>query len=120
MHCKLLFHDLRIKCSYVLQKNSYFICQVVEVQFEYNPFLNDVNKLSEDYYGLIHTWLTKSEIVECVRLSVYFTDVLFFVLTGRVLPTESKRKSIKILLKAASYFECALKAVLPNTPEDTK
>ncbi|XP_024395438.1 uncharacterized protein [Physcomitrium patens] len=41
-------------------------------------------------------------------------------LSWHTVSDESKRKSIKILLKAASYFECALKAVLPNTPEDTK
>nr|XP_024397908.1 uncharacterized protein LOC112293079 isoform X2 [Physcomitrium patens]PNR37744.1 hypothetical protein PHYPA_020853 [Physcomitrium patens] len=33
---------------------------------------------------------------------------------------ESKRNAIEILLKAASYFDCALRAVLPNTPEDIK
>nr|XP_024376822.1 uncharacterized protein LOC112282906 isoform X1 [Physcomitrium patens]XP_024376823.1 uncharacterized protein LOC112282906 isoform X1 [Physcomitrium patens]XP_024376824.1 uncharacterized protein LOC112282906 isoform X1 [Physcomitrium patens] len=33
---------------------------------------------------------------------------------------DSKRNAIELLLKAASYLECALRAVLPNTPEDVK
>ncbi|KAG0616021.1 hypothetical protein M758_5G084300 [Ceratodon purpureus] len=33
---------------------------------------------------------------------------------------ESKRNAIEILLKAASYFECAIRAVLPSTPEAIK
>ncbi|KAG0595321.1 hypothetical protein M758_UG158500 [Ceratodon purpureus] len=33
---------------------------------------------------------------------------------------ESKRNAIELFLKAASFFECALRAVLPNTPEDIK
>lgn len=41
-------------------------------------------------------------------------------LTLTVVPSESKRNAIEILLKAASYFDCALRAVLPNTPEDIK
>ncbi|KAG0569957.1 hypothetical protein KC19_6G128300 [Ceratodon purpureus] len=42
------------------------------------------------------------------------------ILTGRVFPTENKRNAIEILLKAASYFECAINAVLPNTPDEIK
>lgn len=34
--------------------------------------------------------------------------------------TESKRRAIDLLLKAASYFECAIRAVLPNTPDEIK
>nr|XP_024386898.1 uncharacterized protein LOC112287762 isoform X2 [Physcomitrium patens] len=33
---------------------------------------------------------------------------------------ESKRRAIDLLLKAASYFECAIRAVLPNTPDEIK
>ncbi|KAG0575344.1 hypothetical protein KC19_VG338200 [Ceratodon purpureus] len=33
---------------------------------------------------------------------------------------ESKRNAIELFLKAASFFECALRAVLPNTPDDIK
>lgn len=34
--------------------------------------------------------------------------------------SDSKRTAIELFLKAASFFECALRAVLPNTPEDIK
>ncbi|KAG0587018.1 hypothetical protein KC19_2G134600 [Ceratodon purpureus] len=33
---------------------------------------------------------------------------------------DNMRNAIEILLKAASYFECAIKAALPNTPDDIK
>lgn len=33
---------------------------------------------------------------------------------------DNKRDAIELLLKAASYFECALRAVLPHTPEVIK
>jgi hypothetical protein len=33
---------------------------------------------------------------------------------------ESKRMAIETLLKAVSYFECAISAVIPNAPDDIK
>jgi hypothetical protein len=36
------------------------------------------------------------------------------------LSDEKKRAAIEILLKAASYFECAINSVLPNTPDEIK
>ncbi|KAG0569958.1 hypothetical protein KC19_6G128300 [Ceratodon purpureus] len=41
-------------------------------------------------------------------------------LTWYKLSDENKRNAIEILLKAASYFECAINAVLPNTPDEIK
>lgn len=46
--------------------------------------------------------------------TVYLMVFLFFA------PTESKRNAIETLLKASSYFECAISGVLPNVPEEIR
>ena len=51
---------------------------------------------------------------------VHVSTLYYAFLTGQLLSTENKRNAIEILLKAASYFECAINAVLPNTPDEIK
>jgi hypothetical protein len=78
---------------------------------------------SETAYPSASLQDNKSFLQECCMQFLCFLAhevIRCAILTGRVLLSENKRNAIEILLKAASYFECAIKAVLPNTPDDIK